>query len=97
MVFVSIPHAEYGRNDYREDAPHFTPELTSHQILTLLKPRTNSRKIKQESTKGHVIKSEPGSSMNDGLCKEYSKVRLISFDWIYFFFDSVLSWMEIWW
>ena len=25
MVVVSkLPHAEYGRNDYREEAPHFT-------------------------------------------------------------------------
>ena len=74
--------------------PSRTPKQ-SQKNSTPLKPRTNSRKIKQESTKDHVIKSEAGSSINDGLCKEYSQVRLILFHWINFS-GSVLSRMEIW-
>ena len=59
--------------------PSRTPKQ-SQKNSTPLKPRTNSRKIKQESTKGHVIKLEPDSSMNRSLRMEYSQVSLISYD-----------------
>jgi hypothetical protein len=33
MVVISIlPHAEFGRNDHREDAPHFTNFLDGENI-----------------------------------------------------------------
>ena len=43
MVVVSIlPHAEFGSNDHREDAPHFIPSniaLASISYLKNLEPR----------------------------------------------------------
>ena len=36
MVVVSIqPHAEFGRNDHREDAPHFTKFIIKDRIHVL--------------------------------------------------------------
>jgi len=35
MVVVSmLPHAEVGRDDHREGAPHFGPKLFNHTHLT---------------------------------------------------------------
>ena len=41
MVIVSIlPHAEFGPNDHREDAPHF---ITRHTIVWIPRDFLNSR------------------------------------------------------